>query len=144
VFSRMWHFPGCGTLQDLFFPLIWQYTGLGLLQDVTFSKEVPGFVPSQDVGLSRTCTFPGCCLFQEGVVSRTWPFPGCCLFQDVAVSRIWQRPGIFLSQDVAFRVTRIWPHRTFGPRADGRGSVTAGAKSRNRSVAASAKSWRPR
>jgi hypothetical protein len=61
----------------------------------------------------------------------------------VAVSRIWQRPGIFLSQDVAFRVTRIWPHRTFGPRADGRGSVKVPECARAASHSAMCnKSWR--
>ena len=63
-FSRMWHFPGCGSLQDLFFPLIWQFPGLGLLQDVAFS---------------RICSR----------AFRMWHCLGRGLFQDVVFCRMW-------------------------------------------------------
>jgi len=71
AFSRMWHFPGPGSFQDLAFSRMWHSPVCGILQDVTLprmcypvlSRAIPCYPAGRDH-------------LQHAFCPRMWPSPG--------------------------------------------------------------------
>ena len=106
AFSRMWHFPGPGSFQDLAFSRMWHSPVCGILQDVTLPRicyPVLSRVIPQDATISSMHFVPGCGR-PPGQHSRRWAARRRkrSVFQDVAFSRIC---SVTVS---AFHISRMW------------------------------------
>jgi len=163
--------PGFGIFQEVAFSWRWHFPGSDIPQDVGSLRTRPssGCVLSQDVAVPSICAarrrkrsgimiwhLPGCGLLQDVASSTIWQSPASGTFQDVAFSGRWCFPECVVLQDVVvFRigsllgfdsfkdlgVASMWPARRRKEICRRRGEILAVKK---RSVAAGAKSCRPR